>query len=273
MAKVDIVTTTYRNADKLKTCLFTVIERTKYVDYKWYIWANDPNEEIKQAIHDSMYIDKMLINERVEPFFNDNNNEPFSSNNNKAASKGDSEYILFLNDDTEPLNDSWLLNMTQILDTTVSAGAIGALLFYPDKTIQHCGVTFDLLSNGLPFHIFYRQPPTDFVTANRYYRGITGACMLVRRKDFQKCGGFDEAYVNGYEDIDLCLKLKHELKKNNIYCPGAQLIHHEGLSGIMNGNPHGENNRKRFRGKWRDKIINDFRFYLRDPNFMLYKAK
>ena len=36
---------------------------------------------------------------------------------------------------------------------------------------------------------------------------VTGACMLVSRLAFERCGGFDTAYVNGLEDVDLCLRL------------------------------------------------------------------
>ncbi len=274
MAKVDIVTTTYRNVDKLKICLNSVIEKTKFVDYKWYVWANDPNEEVKQAIHDSMFIDDILFNDHIEPIYNDNNDGSFSSNNNEAAAEGDSEYILFMNDDIEPLNDAWLLNMTRILDTDPKVGAVGALLLYPDKKlVQHCGVMFDERTNGLPYHIFYQRPPNRFMLANRYYQSVTAACMLVRRNAFEELGGFDERYIYGYEDVDLCLKMKHKLKLHSVYCAEAQLIHHEGISGTFKEHPHLKNNMKIFREEWRDKIYNDHQFYLRDANFMVYKSK
>jgi len=47
MSKVDIVTTTYRNEDKLEVCLNSVIEKTKFVDYMWYLWANEPNKKVE----------------------------------------------------------------------------------------------------------------------------------------------------------------------------------------------------------------------------------
>ena len=207
---VDIVTTTYRNVDKLKICLKSVVEKTKFVDYKWYIWANDPNDEMKSAIHEAVCVDEMVVDDRIVPIFNDNNDGSFSSNNNEAAEEGSGEYILFLNDDIEPLNDTWLLNMKTILDTDPKVGVVGALLLYPDKKlVQHCGVMFDQRTNGLPYHIFYQKPLSQFMTTNRYYQAVTGACMLVRRKDFEKLGGLDEGYRYGYEDIALCLRLKH----------------------------------------------------------------
>ena len=41
---------------------------------------------------------------------------------------------------------------------------------------------------------------------------MTAACCLVRRDYFQKIGGFDEIFVNGCEDVDLCLRINEDGK-------------------------------------------------------------
>lgn len=271
---VDIITTTYRNVDKLKICLSTVTERTKFVDYNWYLWANLPNEKVKQVIHDSMFIDNILFNDHIEPIFNDNNDGSFSSNNNEAAEEGDSEYILFLNDDTVALKDDWLLNMTRILDTDPKVGVVGALLLYPDKkTIQHCGVFFSHRTNNLPFHMHYKQPlggVSEFVSVPRYYQAVTAACMLVRRDDFESVGGFSTDYFYSFEDIDLCIKIKEQLKKRCVFCPQSILVHNEGVSGTQ---PKLKENIAAFRKNCTGKYFNDLEFYLNDSKFMIYKYK
>lgn len=274
MAQIDIITTTYRNVDKLKICLSSVTERTKFVDYKWYVWANEPNKEVEQAIHDSMFIDDILFNERVEPIFNDNNDGSFSSNNNEAAEEGDSEYILFLNDDIEPLRDDWLLNMVRILDTDTKVGVVGSLLLYPDrKTIQHCGVFFSHRTNNLPFHMFYRHnlnTVSKFVSVPRYYQAVTAACMLVRRDDFESVGGFSTDYFYSFEDVDLCIRIKDKLKKNCVFCPQSILVHDEGISRTQ---PRLKENIAAFRKNCTGKYFNDLELYMSDPKFMSYKQK
>lgn len=269
---IDIIITTYRNAEKLKICLASIIERTKYVDFNIYLWANDPNEEMKKVIHDAMFIDGIQFTDRIIPIFNDTNDGSFSSDNNEAAQEGDGEFILICNDDVEPIREDWLLNMQTILQRDEKVGAVGALLLYPDKkTIQHCGVIFDERTNGLPYHMLYKQPLNEFVMQNRYYQAITGACMLVRRKDFERLGGFNEQYKYGYEDTHLCLQMRKELKKSSVYCASAQLIHHEGVSGKFKQHPNLKENMKVFRDHWGGKTFNDHKFYLSDRNFMLYR--
>lgn len=271
---VDIIITTYRNTEKLKICLSSIIEHTKYVDYRVYLWCNSPNDEVKQVVYDSMFIDDIQFTDKIIPIFNDTNDGSFSSNNNQVADEGTGEYILLLNDDVEPLNDDWLYNMKSIMDQDSKIGAVGSLLFYPGKqTIQHCGVFFSKKTNSLPFHMFYKRPVSEvssFISIPRYYQAITGACMLVRRDDFYAVGKLDESYYYAYEDIDLCLKLK-ELGKRCVYTPFAQLIHHEGISGSFKNHPKLQENIKVFREKWSGKYINDLEFYLSDPKFMIYK--
>lgn len=278
MLDVCIITTTYRNTEKLKQCIETVTENTKFVDYKWTIWANEPNDEVKKVIHDAMYLEDILFNERIEPIFNDDNSMSFSQTNNEAVEESEeSKYLLFMNDDIYPLNDSWLLNMKQIMDTDPKVGAVGGLLLYPDKqTIQHCGVMFSHRTNNLPYHMYYKQPVNkvaEFISVPRYYQAVTAACMLVRREDFEELGGFDPAYHYGFEDVDFCLNLKKKLNKMCVYTPAAQLIHHEGISGTFTDHPKIKDNVEALRTIQEGNFFNDEQFYLNDPKFMIYKPK
>jgi GT2 family glycosyltransferase len=56
---------------------------------------------------------------------------------------------------------------------------------------------------------------------------VTGACMLVRRCDFDAVGGWDTGYLIGdFEDSDLCLKLRSS-GLASAYLPTVQLTHLE----------------------------------------------
>ena len=267
--------TTFRNVEKLKICLRTIIERTKYVDFKLYLWANEPDDDVKQTIHDSMFVEDIMFTDKIVPIYNDSNDGSFSSNNNEAASEGDGEYILFANDDLEPLNDQWLLNMKTVLDSNQKVGAVGALLLYPDKKhIQHCGVMFSQRTNNLPFHILYKQQiskVSQYISVPRQYQAVTAACMLVRRKDFEELGGFSEDFYYGFEDVAFCLDIQHKLGKTCVYTPNAQLIHHEGISGTFKQHPKLKENIAILKTKYKGKFFNDEMFYMNTSNYMVYR--
>lgn len=273
---VDIITTTYQNYDKLKICIPSVLENTKHVDYKWFLQANDPNQEMKDTIRDSLFVDDIMFTDRVEVIYESSNEGSFSSNNNEVAAMGNSEYILFLNDDMEVLNNLWLHSMVNMLDSDQKLGAVGALLLYPNRLIQHCGVFFSKQTNNLPFHLHYRKDVNKvgkFISVPRYYQAVTAACMLVRRKDFEALGGFSTDFYYGFEDVSLCLDITRKLGKKIVYCPGAVLTHHEGISGSFKKHPKLQENIAAFRKNCSGKYYDDLDFYMNDPNFMLYKNK
>jgi hypothetical protein len=70
--------------------------------------------------------------------------------------------------------------------------------------VQHLGVVFE--PQHYPRHL-YEFFPVDHALASRKrrLRTLTGAALMTPRDVFESAGGFHEAYVNGGEDIDLCL--------------------------------------------------------------------
>lgn len=124
---------------------------------------------------------------------------PFAEHCNYGATwPGDP--IVFLNDDTIP-QDGWLdALLAPFADPTV--GITGCRLTYPDGTIQHAGVYLDRPGGVLTAHNVTSDEPSRDVEA------VTGACMAVRRECWSQLDGFDTGYVNGYEDVDLCLRAR-----------------------------------------------------------------
>lgn len=273
MIEVDIITTHYRNTEKFSKCLASVLEKTRGVNYNWYIWCNDPNDKVKKLMEDSVFCDGIRYNDKIIPIFNDTNTGSFSSNNNQCIREGASPYVLILNDDVDPIDTSWLYNMLKIIKEDKSVGVVGSLLLYPNGLVQHAGVMWDERTNGLPYHIMYRQQPSDFISYDRVYQAVTGACMLFRREDWEKVGGFNEKYWYMYEDIHFCLDIKQKLNKSSVYCGTSRLIHHEGISGQAKNNPRAQENINLFKKYWAGKIKNDHNLYLKDKSYMLYTKK
>ena len=176
---------------------------------------------------------------------------------NQGAKMAKGEYLLFLNNDTV-VAEKWLDILVQELDTNKNMGIVGPKLLYPDGTVQHAGVVFD--KEKWPHHIYKKEKgDAPYVNKKRQFQCLTAACFLVRREIFEKVGGFDEAYLNGLEDLDFCLKVC-ALGLGILYCPESVVYHHESITeGRSNFD---ERNVKTFYSRWGEKIKVDYQDYL-----------
>ena len=125
---------------------------------------------------------------------------------NLGARESNGGLLLFLNDDTVPLDSSW---MTELAAQAArpDVGPVGALLTYPDGRIQHAGVYVGT-SNGAghPGRLSNGTPIWPWLKMTREQLAVTGACLMIRRDVFAALNGFDETFPVNYNDVDLCLR-------------------------------------------------------------------
>ena len=170
-------------------------------------------------------------------------NEGFAFACNQGARAATGDVLVFLNNDTE-VHDGWLAPLVaQLADPTV--GIVGARLLYPDGTIQHAGVGVNFAQ---PFGLEAWNRKDEWTTVARDVDAVTGACLAIRADLFAALGGFDEGFVNGYEDVDLCLAaLGAGLRV--VYEPASTITHHESQSGPERF-ARASDNIARLRNKW-----------------------
>jgi len=155
----------------------------------------------------------------------------WSALNNAAAQDADTDLLLFLNNDIEALEPGWL-EVLAAQARRPAVGCAGAVLLYPNRSIQHAGVVVGM--HGGADHAYARLPYPCPVHRGRpqlltSWGAITGACLMVRRSLFEQAGGFDEAFPVEFNDIDFCLRLA-QLGYRHVVVPEAVLLHHESQS-------------------------------------------
>jgi glycosyltransferase involved in cell wall biosynthesis/GT2 family glycosyltransferase/Flp pilus assembly protein TadD len=154
-------------------------------------------------------------------------NRGFASACNLGARVAEGENLVFLNNDTE-VHSGWLDALIHCAREDKAIAAAGSKLLYPAGDVQHAGVAINV--KGIPYHIlqhFAADHPA--VCEKRDMQAVTAACMLVPARIFNELGGLDEDYRNGFEDIDLCLRMKdHGMRV--VYCPDSVVTHHEEAS-------------------------------------------
>ena len=253
--KVSILIPNKDNIDLLKKCINSILKLTTYSNYEIIIIEN--NSEEKETFY---YYNELVKNAKIK-ILNFNQNTILDSNGEKQLEniidKGDNsvtsnlekmsnkfnysalinfgvkncsgEFILQLNNDTQLLTQNWLELMIGYAQNK-EIGAIGARLYYEDKTIQHAGIIVGLsgiagnMLVNLPYgkHAYFGRE-----AATRNVSAVTGACLFCRRELYQEVGYMDEKdFKVAFNDVDFCLKLL-EKGYRNIYNPYVELIHFE----------------------------------------------
>lgn len=149
----------------------------------------------------------------------DEDRDGFAATCNRGAKEAAGEVLVFLNDDTV-VQPGWLAE----LRPHAMNGPVGAHLVYPDGTTQHSGVF--LRRRGQLLEAYNRTRPAK----SGEVPAVTGACLAITAEHFEALGGFDKAFVNGYEDVDLCLRARRDLGLACWYAADSTVVHLESQS-------------------------------------------
>lgn len=250
---VSVIIPSKDHPDVLFRCLDSFVDKTSGLGTKvkteFIIVDNGSSEENKMRIEqklqelESRLREKQNLNQGQDQYKNRNehiNNVRylykklpfnFSYMCNQGAKEAQGDYLLFLNDDMEIVDEDWLILLMEKA-VLPYVGAVGAKLLYPDTDIiQHAGITN--LRVGPAHKLQFAHDKEDhYFGQNRGVHdmlGATGACLLVKKTIFEKAGGFDEALAVAFNDVDLCYKIYEEgyynVVRNDLF-----LFHHESLS-------------------------------------------
>jgi GT2 family glycosyltransferase len=156
----------------------------------------------------------------------------YSAINNFAVGQAAGEILALLNNDLEVITPGWLDEMaSQALRPEI--GCVGAMLYYPNDTVQHAGCVLGI--GGVAGHLFKNLPRGREGRFNRArlvqnYSVLTGACLVMRKAVYQEVGGLDERDLAvAFNDVDLCLKVR-AAGYLNLWTPFAEMYHHESAS-------------------------------------------
>lgn len=225
--KVSILIPNKDNANLLKTCIDSILKLTTYKNYEIVVIEN--NSEKKETLE---YYSEISKNEKVRIINSGIKEFNYSKIINFGVRNVEGDFILQLNNDTKVLNPDWLELMVGYAQNK-EIGAVGARLYYEDKTIQHAGIIVGLsgiagnMLVNLPYgkHAYFGRE-----AATRNVAAVTGACLLCRRELYKEVGFMDEEkFKVAFNDVDFCLKLL-EKGYRNIYNPYVELIHYESKS-------------------------------------------
>ena len=165
-----------------------------------------------------------LLNDAVNlrTVIRNSTNLGFSAACNQGATASHSELLCFLNVDTE-VGPGWLPNLlTAFVDPEVVMA--GPRSVYPDGSLEGSGIRTWHGNGTAGGDVILEDLPTRDVD------GVGGVCMMIRADTFHALGGFDPDFINGYEDVALCLYAREKGHRIR-YVNESVIMHHGGATG------------------------------------------
>ncbi len=269
--KISIIIANKDHEPDLRRCITSILEKSTYDNFEIIVVENNSETAEIQKYYEELKENGKVKIITYQGSFN------YSAINNLGAAKAEGEYLLLLNNDTQVITVNWLEELLMYAQRD-DVGAVGAKLYYGDKTIQHAGVVLGLGAHRTAGHSHYMQHRENLGYMGRLcytqnVSAVTGACLMVSKALFEKAGGLEESFAVSLNDVDFCIKLR-EMGYLNVFTPFAELYHFESASrGLDDKGEKAERYNEesaRFREKWKEVLAKGDPYY--NPNFSLDRS-
>lgn len=228
--RLSIIIVSYNTRDITHDCLKSIYNAIWRDEFEVIIVDNNSHDGSVEMIKKEFPAVKIIVNKE---------NKFFSIANNQGAKIANGDYLLLLNSDTLVYGNN-LQKMIDFFDKQKeSIICIGPKILNKDGSLQSCGmpeggslfqhfVNLYHLNRILPLHIFCaplrRNPDRSHRTG-----WVVGACMMVKRKLYEKVGGLNEELIFYGEEPEFGFRTK-KLGYKTIYFSDASIIHLGGMS-------------------------------------------
>ncbi len=264
---ISIVIPNKDHMEDLSRCVESIVNKSTYSNYEIIVVEN--NSETKEIFD---YYKALEHNERIrivkyEGDFN------YSRINNFGVSFANGKYVLLLNNDMKVITREWMEELLMYAQRS-DVAAVGGKLYYADNSIQHAGIVIGLGAHRAAGHTHYKDDKMHLGYMGRLcyaqdVTAVTGACLLVGRKQYDEVGGLDETFSVAFNDVDFCLKLR-KAGYLNVFTPFCELFHYESKTrGMEEGEKlkRFQNEVALFREKWKAELEAGDPYF--NPNFSL----
>ena len=242
----------------LTKCIDSLYEKTAYTNFEVLVVENNSTEPETFEYYGK--IQKEHSNLKVLYYKGGFN---FSAINNFAAQQANGEMYLLLNNDIEIISENWLGEMVS-LALQKNVGIVGAMLYYPNDTVQHAGVITGLGGFAGHSHKYHPRGKSGYMFRLACVQNlscVTAACLLVTKQAFDAANGLDEEFTVAFNDVDFCLRIR-DMGYHVLFTPYAECYHHESIS---RGSDKKGEKKERFEGE-RNRLKDRFGdSLLRDP--------
>lgn len=214
------------HTDDLEKCLYSLYSKTEYDEFEVIVIENNSTDPATKAYYKTLpdRFDRCRVVD-YQGGFN------FSRINNFGRKYAQGKYLLLLNNDIEIIEGRWLTELVAEC-SQLGVAACGAMLYYPDGSIQHAGIVTGLGGYAGHSHKYHQRGGSGYMfrlSTVQDMTAVTAACLLVRTAAYDAVGGLDEEFTVAYNDVDFCMRLR-AAGWRIVWTPYAELVHHESKS-------------------------------------------
>ena len=231
--KVTVLIVTHQSQDEISHCINSIYKYIIDVDFEIIMIDNASTDDTTKIV--KKQFPEVIIKENKS-------NEGFAKANNIGAKIAKGRFLFFLNPDSV-ITDNSIKALLSIYESNQRYGIVAPHIHNADGSFQFSTGenpnVFSTLFEAYGMYLFL--PNTLFGYRNRLTTKsnmkvgwVTGACFIIKKEFFDILNGFDENFFLYLEDVDLCYRMKNEIKKHIIYTSKTSIKHFKGKSSKNN---------------------------------------
>lgn len=214
--KVSIIILDYLKADQLVKNVRLLQNQKTNFKFKIIVIDNSVNEKNKQIL------ETLNHKPNIHLIFN-TKNIGYTKAHNEISNQIEGDYLLILNPDISFKNEDTLQKMFDFLTRHKSIGLIAPKQIKPDgkveKTVRafpkvHLQISRRTFLRNIPFlrkKVAYDEMQHLDYSQAQAVDWVQSSCIFLRKKIWDKVGGFDEDYFLFMGDVELCFQVwKHQ---------------------------------------------------------------
>jgi GT2 family glycosyltransferase len=227
--KVSVIIPTKGNVNLLTNCVDSIFEKDGYKNMEVLIADTGSSDEEKNQI-------KLLTSKYDEVRLIEYDYYTFAKINNDVVRNhvsDNTELLLFCNNDIQLVNDA-ITRMVDFYLRNKMVGTVGARLYFGDNSIQHSGVNL-FFGQDRRIHVSHTGLRSYYTyhKGNKEVFGNTAAFLMIGKYLFDMIGGFNENYIECFEDVELNIECINRNLKNYLVSD-AVCYHYESQTRNLN---------------------------------------
>ena len=228
--RLSVIIVSYNTRDMTLDCLRVLQSELRELTAEVFVVDNASTDGSADAVREAFPEVRLIANPR---------NAGFGAANNLALAQARGHYLLLLNTDAFPRPGAVGM-LIDYLERHPTVGVVGPRLLYKDGSLQQSCFRFPTplgawaenvgLTRVLRHHAAFDDYRGWDHAIEREVDFVIGACLLLRRKVYERVGGFDERFFMYQEEADWQRRV-HEAGWTVAFTPSAEAVHLAGASG------------------------------------------